>query len=105
MEEKRSISGGTACFLVKDKSLFEGWDSFVYEWLRREGFASWGRKGDYSCVDWVYVNVNSKVFAPGMPGIRVTSEIGNHAITFDEFLMIYNIFKKYEGLGPLEMSE
>ena len=49
--------------------------------------------------------LNSKVFAPGIPGIRVTSEIGPHAITFDEFLLIYNIYKKYEGLKPLEMSD
>ena len=105
MNNDRSISEGKACFLIKDKSLFEGWDSFVYEWLRKEGFVSWGKKGDCSRVDWVYININSKVYAPGIPGIRVTSEIGPHAITFDEFLLIYNIYKKYEGLKPLEMSD
>ena len=44
MNNERNISEGSACFLVKDKSLFEGWDSFVYEWLRNEGFVSWGKR-------------------------------------------------------------
>ena len=31
--------------------------------------------------------------------------VGDHAITFDEFQTIYNIFKKYEGLTVLKMNE
>ncbi len=103
MEEKK-ISTGTACVLVKDESLFDGANSSIYKWLRKEGFISWGRKGFYSGVNWIYINLTSKVYAAGMPGIPVTSVIGDHAITFDEFIVIYNIYKKYCGLDPLRMS-
>ena len=104
MEERR-ISSGNSCILVKDKSLLDGWNSPIYKWLKDEGFISWGRKGVYSGVDWVFINLTSKMFAPGMPGISVTSVIGNHAITMDEFMTIYHIFKKYEGLDRLRMSK
>lgn len=104
MEERR-ISSGNSCILVKDKSLLDGWNSPIYKWLKDEGFISWGLKGVYSGVDWVFINLSSKVFAPGMPGVSVTSVIGNHAITMDEFMTIYHIFKKYEGLERLRMSK
>lgn len=104
MEERR-ISSGNSCILVKDKSLLDGWNSPIYKWLKDEGFISWGRKGVYSGVDWVFINLTSKMFAPGMPGVSVTSVIGNHAITMDEFMTIYHIFKKYEGLERLRMSK
>lgn len=103
--EERKISSGTSCVLVKDQSLFDGWNAPLYKWLKDEGFISWGRKGVYSAVDWVFINLSSKVYAPGMPGVAVTSVIGKHAITLDEFMTIYQIFKKYEGLETLRMSE
>lgn len=104
MEEKR-IGSGTSCFLVKDESLKLEWHAPLYEWLRNEGFVSWGRKGTFLDVDWIYINITSKVFAPGMPGVGITPVIANHAITLDEFMSIYNIYKKYDGLDPLRMTE
>lgn len=104
MEEKR-IGPGTSCFLVKDESLKLEWHAPLYEWLRNEGFVSWGRKGTFLDVDWIYINITSKVFAPGMPGVGITPVIANHAITLDEFMSIYNIYKKYDGLDPLRMTE
>lgn len=104
MEEKR-IGSGTSCFLVKDESLKLEWHAPLYEWLRNEGFVSWGRKGTFLDVDWIYINITSKVFAPGMPGVGITPVIANHAITLDEFVSIYNIYKKYDGLDPLRMTE
>jgi hypothetical protein len=32
-----------------------------------------------------------------MPGVPLVKEIGNHAITIEEFKSIYAIYKKYEG--------
>ncbi len=98
------ISNGTSCFLVKDRSLKNDMYADIYRWLRKEGFSSWGKKGYFSDVDWVYININSMTFAPGMPGISVTSVVGNHAITFDEFKKIYSIYKQYEGLDVLRLS-
>lgn len=96
MEEKQPrISDGTAAILVCDESLKVN-DSEFYKWLIAEGFQSWGHHGNWSCW-WVYVNLKSKLYAPGMPGISVTNPLGEHAITINEFYTIYNIFKKYEG--------
>lgn len=91
-----SIGGAT--FLVCDRSL-DSWDADFYKWLKAEGFERWKKgKGVFSHVIWVYVNINKRLFSPGIPGIPLTSPvIGNHAITIDEFQTIYSIFKKYEG--------
>ena len=32
-----------------------------------------------------------------MPGIPLVTPIGNHAITIEEFMIIYDIYKKYKG--------
>lgn len=90
------ISGST--FVVCDRSL-DSWDADFYKWLESEGFERWKKgKGIFDGVIWVYVNINSRLFTPGMPGIPITSPIiGDHAITIDEFKTIYAIFKKYEG--------
>ena len=101
--EERLISTGASCFLVVDKSLKQGWHSPIYDWLKGEGYIGWGRKGTYN-TDWIYINIYSKVYAPGVPGVGVTKVVGDHAITFDEFQTIYNIFKKYEGLSVLRMD-
>lgn len=103
MEERR-ISSGAACFLVKDETLKKEWHAPLYEWLRNEGFISWGRKGTFLGVDWIYINLSSKTYAPGVPGVGITPIVANHAITLDEFMTIYNIYKKYEGLDPLRMT-
>lgn len=102
--EERKIGTDGACFLVKDVSLKQEWDCPIYAWLRERGFRSWGRKGTYLGVDWVFININSKIFAPGMPGVQITRPIGQHAITFEEFKIIYNIFEKYNALPPLQME-
>lgn len=98
----REISDGTAAILVYDKSLENNADAPFYKWLENEGFTIWEHsKGTYSGVSWIYVNINSKTFARGIPGIPVTKEFGNHAVTIDEFKTIYNIYKKYSGKPPL----
>ena len=103
MEERR-ISTGASCFLIKDESLKQGWQSHIYDWLKAEGFITWGRKGTFN-TDWLYINICSKVYAPGVPGVGVTTVVGDHAITFEEFQTIYNIYKKYEGYSTLKMNE
>lgn len=45
------------------------------------------------------------VYAPGMPGMKLATPLFNHAITVYEFLTIWDIFSKYQGLGPLEMEK
>ena len=109
--QKCHIGEGSSCFLIKDSSFkLIGDDSFdnqsvgvqFIEWLESQGYVSWNVHGWWSYVDWVFVNIQSKVYAPGMPGIKITDTVGNHCITIDEFKTIYQIFKKYEGKSILE---
>ena len=103
--EEKNVGAGGSCFLIKDESLLRGWGSPVYRWFYDNGFVSWGTKGVYKGVDWVFVNPYSKVFAPGLRGYKVTSVVCDHAFTLEEFEVIYNIFKKYEGLDVLMMNK
>ncbi len=105
MEERR-ISTGASCFLIKDERLKKDWyNTPIYTYLKENGFEA--QKGSYSIegIDWLYVNIYSKVFAKGRGGIALTKVVGDHAITFEEFKTIYNIFKKYEGFSTLKMNE
>lgn len=105
MEQKeRRISTGNSCFLVKDKSLEFGKNKRFLKFLRKNGFESWKCNGYYLWVTWIYINIESKIYAPGMPGICITSVVGNHAITIREFKRIYKIYKKYDNLKILQMS-
>ena len=100
-----SISEGSSSILVKDEELRNGWDSVFIDFLDKEGFHTWGRKGYYVGITWIYVNLNTKTYAFRLPGIPITQPIGMHAVTKKEFMDIYNIYKKYIGLGPLEMEK
>lgn len=101
--DKHGISEGTSAILVREQGLQDNSDFFA--WLKAEGFQYWSySKGWYPNVDWVYINLNSRLIARGMPGIRVTQELGNHAVSIDEFKQIYSIYTKYSGLSPLKMN-
>lgn len=102
---ENKVSAGTAAILVKEKSIAElrGNSPFI-EWLNEEGFSKWHIHGFFDNIDWVYVNLNSKIYAPGMPGIAITSPLGQHAVTASEFKIIYEIFKRYEGKAVLVME-
>ncbi|MDR3238612.1 MAG: hypothetical protein LBT44_00770 [Clostridiales bacterium] len=94
--EKPSIGDGSAAIIVYDKSLENNPDAEFYQWLKLEGFKMWEySKGFYNGVCWVYVNINSKLIARGIPGIPVTKNFGSYAVTIDEFKIIYAIFQKY----------
>lgn len=93
-------------FLVYDetiKNLGVGEVCEFYNWLKIEGFTRGeNSNGFWIGVGWLYVNVNSKQYVAGMPGIERFDPIGAHAITIDEFKAIYKIYKKYEGKRVLE---
>jgi len=101
----RAIAAKQGCFLIKDKSLLQGWDSTVYHYLWSKGFVRWQKKGISRGVDWVFANICDKIFAPGIPGYPVTAVACDHAVTFEEFKTIYEIFNKYIGLDPLVMTK
>lgn len=98
------MSRGSSSFLIKDEELKKGYESSFIDFLHSEGFKTWGRKGYYSGIDWIYVNINNKKYAFGVPGIAVTEPVGEHAITIEEFKIIYEIYKKYDPEYPLNME-
>ncbi len=91
-------------FLIKDDSL-KSMDAPFYKMLRESGFKLAWYKGHYDVCDWCFVNITHKKFAYGMPGVGIVTPIGNHAITIEEFLTIYHMYEKYEGLDPLRFAE
>lgn len=82
-------------FLVKDASL-KDIDAPFFKWLDENGFKCGFKKGRYDCCNWVFVNITYKLFAYGMPGVEIVKPVGGHAITLDEFNMIWNIYAKYK---------
>lgn len=100
-QDEPRMSDGSATILVYDKSI--GMDCEFEKWLAQEGFSYWRySKGWYHSVCWLFININNKLIARGMPGIKITEPLGHHAVSIDEFKSIYSIFKKYEGKNPLE---
>lgn len=95
---------GTAYFLVHDENLdkcYQEGDPFI-SWLFSEGFGIHEvYHGVWQSVTTVWINLNTKIIAFGMPGVRCFEEIGHHAITIDEFKVIYAIYKQYEVKAPL----
>lgn len=95
--------GKKTAFLVCDESLKNS-DAPFYEFLRSEGYTYGAYKGSFGCP-WVFVDITTKQYAYGMPGVELVGVIGGHAINIDEFMTIYNTYKKYEGLSVLKMPE
>ena len=87
--------GKKKAFLVCDESLTNSNAPF-YEFLRNEGYTCGTNKGCFGC-SWAHVDITTKQYAYGMPGVSFVGEIGNHAITISEFMIIFHIFKKYEN--------
>lgn len=101
---KPSISSGTACFLIQDDSLYEKYHAPFFTWLKDSSCTLWPRSRGYSeHVNWVYVNLTSKMFCPSIPGIPVTRVVADHAITIEEFQQIHAIFAKYAEVDESEV--
>ena len=74
-------------------------DSVFINFLRSEGFHC--KYGFWDCP-WVWVNIETKVYGRGRPGVEYAGVIGGHAITIQEFMTVYEIYKRYEGKKVLE---
>ena len=59
---------------------------------------------NYVC-NWIFMNLSQKVAYKGSPGIAYAPVIGEHAIKVNEFIIIRNIYKKYEGLKLREFNK
>ena len=106
---EQTLSANSSCFLIKDERLKKDWHlTAIYDFLKQEGFSGANVGTNLGCregIDWLYINIYSKVFAKGRAGIALAKVVGDHAITFDEFVNIYNIYKRYEGFSILKMTK
>lgn len=92
------LGSDKASFLVAGTDLGKQ-DSEFINFLKSEGFRC---KYGFGDCPWAWVNIEHKTYGRGRPGVKYANAIGGHAITVEEFMMIYKIFKKYEGLKELE---
>ena len=100
------IGAGNACIVVRDEG-FDKPDHPFWDWLRAEGFKPWGNHGHYDKCNWAFINLDSMIYAPGMPGIKITDHIRERRITIAEFKQIWNIFKLHEDddYSPQSVSD
>ena len=99
------------CILVYDPSLKDRHAKF-YSKLHDEGFQACkpNLKGNvFHGQPWVFVKLDSMTYVPGMIGIKMGDPIGDHAVTIDEFWLMYYMFKsvfdKYKGLSVLDFPK
>jgi len=91
-----TIGEGTACVVVRAQGL-DQLDHEFWKWLHDEGFTMWHDHGHYEGIDWVFINLNSMVYAPGMPGIKIVTPIRSlNGISIEDFKTIWQIFKYRE---------
>ena len=76
--------------------------SGIVRYLKDNGFKCCG---GYWSMPWYWIDIRHKFFLPGRPGIVFGKVVGNHAISYDEFKIIYSIYKKYEGLPIMKFEK
>ncbi len=91
-----TLANGASTVLVYSETLKDFYKSDFYNYLEDEGFTCDVPLEDYHC-GWVFVNLYRKVYRLGIPNVRVTPVVCEHAITVSEFKTIHQIYKKYEG--------
>lgn len=105
MNDTKSIGFGSATFVVKDKSITKWYESKIYEWLQKEGFEKWiYNPGHDPRLDWVFINVNSKIYSNAKNGVMITEPVLRCKITWEEFLVIYGILKSAQEEQRMEME-
>lgn len=88
-------------YVNKDKNIKE-----VFNSLYERGYRNTGRAVE--STPWLYVSLNTKLWFSGKIGVDLLSgsePIGNHAITADEFYIIDDIYRKYEGYRVLNFKQ
>lgn len=100
-EYDHSMMEGNTAFLVYDPDMQN--NAAFFAWLYEEGFARWVHSPQWTPkVRWMYINMASMLYTIAFPGRYPSQCFGFHAVTVAEFQEIYGIFKKYQGLPPLQ---
>lgn len=113
---ERSIGSGKNVILVYGQELSAGPKAPFCKWLYKD-YKTASHYGWCPDCPWVYVNLELKTYFSGLPGIKVTDCLNEHAVTISEFYTILaeyeknhtdfdkseavvQIYAKYKGKGP-----
>lgn len=83
---------GDEAFLIQDDRLKSPAFPLVKQ-LREDGFREWSLGNSPRVKSFLYVNLNTKTYSYGRSGVPVTGLIGGRAISADDFLRIYKIYR------------
>lgn len=83
---------GPLTILIQDDRLSDG-SSDVVKILEKDGFREWRKGGIPRNYHMLYVNLNTKTYSYGRQGVRVTGILGGKAVSCDDFLAIYRLYK------------
>jgi len=121
-EQKRINDGGSKyVILVYSHEFKKCYKADFYKWLVKD-FKNVSNEGCYEACPWVYVNLLNKTYFPGIPGVKITHVLNDHAVTIAEFYSILaefdknredfdkseivsSIYKKYKGKGPFVFNK
>ena len=73
--------------------LTRDYESDILTFLKLNKF---GCQAGYCGCPWYFVDIENRKYKPGRPGLSYGRVVGNHAITLNEFLLIYEIFNNHE---------
>ncbi|MBO4438504.1 MAG: hypothetical protein J5798_04065 [Spirochaetaceae bacterium] len=75
-------------------------ESELYKWLINNGYKNVSTHGLYNNCPWIYINIELKRYFPGMPGIKVTDCLNDHAVTEEEFYKLVEEFTLNADIFP-----
>lgn len=70
------------------------------KWLEYNGYKNVSSHGVYNNCPWIYINIDLKRYFPGMPGIKITDCLNNHAVTEEEFYKLVEEFSLNTDIFP-----
>jgi len=80
----------------RDILIFDWHIGRVLEYLEANGIAHKPHRAyKYGTTKWVFVNLNGRTYTRGVGGIQTGRPLNGHAITFDEFKLIFDVYEKY----------
>lgn len=101
-EQLKFLKKGTSCFLVRYNN--EDENKKLIKYLKENHYKGVNISSSIPRGPWYFINLNTKMSIVGRIGIGHVSEVvGNHAISVDDYIMIAEMFKKYEGLKFIEV--
>lgn len=102
-EQLKLLKKGTSCFLVRFTNDNE--NEKLLKYLKENNYNWVNISSSIPRGPWYFINLNTKMCIVGRIGIGQVSEVvGNHAISVDDYILIAELFKKYDDLRFIEIN-